>query len=82
VGVGVGVGVGVSVGVGADMTRLLGPLVSVMQCVVEKTPDGQVSFGTQLLAVIQISVPGATVSVYEFRHGCGAMDSMSPLVDV
>jgi hypothetical protein len=37
-----------------------------------KTPEFQLVFGTQLLAVTQISVPGVTVSVTEFRHGCGA----------
>jgi hypothetical protein len=39
--------------------------------------------GTQLLAVIQMSVPKVTpVSVYVFKHGCGAIDRMSPPADV
>jgi hypothetical protein len=61
---------------------LLGPLVSVVHLMIWKTPVGQVSFGTQLLAVTQISVGGVTVNVYELKHGCGAMDAMSPSVDV
>ena len=70
------------------MTRLLGTLVSVVQSFgsVEVCGSGveiHRSFGTQLLAVTQISVPYAMpVSVYEFKHGCGAMDAMSPPADV
>jgi hypothetical protein len=49
--------------------QLLWPLVSVVQ-------SGEfvayLSFGTQLLAVTQMSVGAVTVNVYVFKHGCGA----------
>ena len=65
------------------MTRLLGTLVSVVHVTSRNVPVGHRSFGTQLLAVTQISVPTVTpVSVYVFKHGCGAMDAMSPPADV
>jgi hypothetical protein len=68
---------------GAGVTLLLGPLVSVVHFTTRYVPEDQFGFGTQLLAVTQISVPTVTpVSVYVFKHGCGAMDSMSPSVDV
>jgi hypothetical protein len=35
------------------------------------TPDGQLTFGMQLLAVTQISVGDVKLSVNEFKHGCG-----------
>jgi hypothetical protein len=68
-------------GGGATVTLLLGPLVSVVQSF--GSLEVHRSFGTQLLAVTQISVPTVTpVSVYVFKHGCGAMDAMSPPADV
>jgi hypothetical protein len=68
-------------GGGATVTRLLGTLVSVVQSF--GNVEVHRSFGTQLLAVTQISVPTVTpVSVYVFKHGFGAMDAMSPPADV
>ena len=65
------------------MTRLLGTLVSVVHVTGRNTPVGQRGLGTQLLAVIQMSVPKVTpVSVDVFKHGCGAIDRMSPPADV
>jgi hypothetical protein len=49
---------------------LLWPLVSGVQ-MVGITPDGQLTFGMQLLAVTQISVGDVKLSVNEFKHGCG-----------
>jgi hypothetical protein len=62
---------------------LLSPLVSVVQCgCTGVTPVIHDDLGTQLLAVIHISVPQGTGSVYEFKHGLGAMDSIRPSLDV
>ena len=62
-------------GSSATVTRLLGPLVSVVHVSTRNTPVGQLVSGTQLLAVIQMSVPKVTpVSVYVFKHELGAVD--------
>ena len=56
---------------------LLSGLVSSVQCCVGGDATGYFSLGTQLVAVIHtVSLQCAFTTVYEFKHGCGAMGSI------
>ena len=69
---GASVAMSFNVGRGVGTTTLLLTLVRVVQCG-SNVVGFQLSLGTQLLAVTQISVPSAIpVSVHEFMHGLGS----------